>query len=37
MEIHCETYGIPHDCEKKKNIFHSVSVIKSNVIQLLII
>ena len=25
MEIQYETYGIPHDCEKKKLMIHSVS------------
>ena len=25
MEIHYETYGIPHDCEKKKAVAYSVS------------
>ena len=25
MEIQYETYGIPHDCEKKKLIINSVS------------
>ena len=25
MEIHYETYGISHDCEKKKAVVYSVS------------
>ena len=29
MEIRYETYGIPHDCEKKKAIIYSVSCYTS--------